>query len=389
MITFLLKKLDKAIRMAVEQEQAWLVLHDTLDSRLTGQWAEMSTEATRVNKKWTSVFLLSEQSSHSQLKTVLDLNTQEWARVINGATTKPGYTAPSWISEGIDIEKVQAKLHIDVATFGDKMTDRQTTEVYTRRKSLSSRLAAHRTNVALFIDIKLEDIGSQPTLAQETDGQPEHATLHLPSHLVRCVAMTECSRCIIEVEKIIRRSECFETLRRIRTACSQKSQMLIGKGKNARGEIANTRAQVMIGRLDQRVKNATADYTASYNSLKKLGLTVEHAMPLRPLDSKHFSGLMSILRGRRELGEGRKKLPWFWIVREMGVDATAAEAEAEFTESIMRKETPDIAPIAFAKVMSFMVYFGGGSNEAQPDLKICMHAFQEYSAQFPDIAMTS
>jgi hypothetical protein len=41
------------------------------------------------------------------LKTVLDLNTKEATQLINKGRTELGFTAPSWLSEGIDVEKIQ------------------------------------------------------------------------------------------------------------------------------------------------------------------------------------------------------------------------------------------------------------------------------------------
>ncbi|EUC61585.1 hypothetical protein RSOL_400650 [Rhizoctonia solani AG-3 Rhs1AP] len=310
--------------MAEEQEEAWLVLHENLDDELTAKWSGMSTEPVLVNNKWTST---------SRVRTVLDLNTKESARLMDSDSTEPGLTAPSWISEGIDIEKIQLKLRDDVIAFGEKLTDRQALEVHKRRVSLTSRINTHREHAALFIDL-LPNKLSTTSVSQETGGQPEQAVLYLPSHLSRRLDKTERSTWAIDLEKIVRKAECFECLRRIRVACSQKSQMLIGKTKNARGEVANTRAQVMITRLEQRIKSAMAEYNRSFEALENLSVEADTLNPFKKVKDTDFTGLMSLLRGVRELEEGRKRLPWFWTVRETGLKSGKDEDEEETNDAI-------------------------------------------------------
>ncbi|KAG8736210.1 hypothetical protein FRC11_002779 [Ceratobasidium sp. 423] len=320
-VSFLLKKLTEAVKMSEEQEQAWLLVHHTIDEELTSKWESMSTEPYKVNNKWTSVFLLDQSKTQSRLKTILDLNTKESTRVIDSATTEPGFTAPLWISEAIDIETVQLKLRSDLHKLGDTMTTRQTFDIYNRRVSLTNRIAMHRQHAAFFIDIMVTDVRAMPSLAQETDGQPEHASLYLPSALGKKLATTERSAHVTELEKTLRRAECLEALRRVRMACLQKSQMLIGKNKNARGEVANTRAQAMLSCLTKRISNATAEYNVSYQALKNLGVKQAELQPFQRLRESEFTGLMSILRGDRELGEGSRRLPWFWTVRGSGEES--------------------------------------------------------------------
>ncbi|KDN34713.1 hypothetical protein RSAG8_12214, partial [Rhizoctonia solani AG-8 WAC10335] len=331
-VTLILKKIQEAIKMAEEQEEAWKVLHDGLEKELTDEWARMSTEPRRVKNKWTSVFLLDESTgllilqpselmnayqelATSRIRTVIDLNNKESERLVDPGTTELGYTAPSWISDGIDIEKIQMKLRKDVASFGDKMTNRQTLEVYNRRVSLTSRIQSHRQSAAMFVDLKLHRVSALPSLAQETDGQPEEALLYLPSQMRNRLSITERSSRAIEFEQI-------------------KSQMLIGKGKNARGEVANARAQTMLNRLEQRIKNATVDYNTSFDALKKLGVTAEDLGPLKKINDEHFKGLMGPLHAARELEEGRRGLPWFWMVRELGKTGGIKEDEEELNEAI-------------------------------------------------------
>jgi hypothetical protein len=212
------------------------------------------------------------------------------------------------------------------------MSDQQALDIYNQRMALFTRITNHRHHAPHFVDI-LPNEGDLPdSLSEETDGQPEQARLHIPSQLGSRISRTERSERAIDLEVTLRRVECFETLRRVRTALSQKATILEGKRKNARGEIANTRAQTMINRVSLRITQTKDDYNRSYEALRRLGLTASRLRPLIRLQSQHFSGITSILLGQRDLHEGRKRLPWFWGVRDAEAEDETAEEQADVEE---------------------------------------------------------
>ncbi|KAG8763025.1 hypothetical protein FRC11_006400 [Ceratobasidium sp. 423] len=202
-------------------------------------------------------------------------------------------------------------------------------------EAMSTQPRLVNKNAARFLDITLTEAELLSPIAEETDGQPEYATLYLPSQLGKQVMRMERSLRVIDLEITLRRAECYETLRRVRTACMQKSQMITGKNKHAQGEIANTRAQTMISRLTTRVDNAIADYNRSFNALKQLAGS-EHLRPFQELLKTHFNGLDRILRPDREGGEGRKMLPWFWTVRDNDSRSDKEAEEEEYNEEWFR-----------------------------------------------------
>ncbi|KEP45697.1 hypothetical protein V565_248940 [Rhizoctonia solani 123E] len=128
------------------------------------------------------------------------------------------------------------------------------------------------------------------------------------------LSKTERSIRVIQIEQELRRSECFETLRRVCTGSSQYTEMIQGKKINARGEIANTRAQTFIKRLSTRVDNAQEDFNRSYQALLNLGLSAESVKPLQKLRRSDFKDLHAILSGARDVPQGHLRLPWFWHV---------------------------------------------------------------------------
>ncbi|KDN34993.1 hypothetical protein RSAG8_11967, partial [Rhizoctonia solani AG-8 WAC10335] len=88
----------------------------------------------------------------------------------------------------------------------------------------------------------------------------------------------------------------------------------------------------MLNQLEQCIKNATVNYNTSFDALKKLRVTAEDLGPLKKINNEHFKGLMGLLHAAHELEEGRRKLPWFWMVHELGKTSGIKEDEEELNE---------------------------------------------------------
>ncbi|KDN34992.1 hypothetical protein RSAG8_11966, partial [Rhizoctonia solani AG-8 WAC10335] len=207
----------------------------------------------------------------TRLKKVLELNLLESACNIDNDSSELAFTAPTWLSDGLDIEKLQKRPRDDINSYGKRMSDKQIVDISTRKTAISSRITTHRSHASHFIDIRPAKTSNLGSLSEETDSRPEIADLHLPSHIYKSVTRTEQSLRIVKMEEELRRAECYETLRRVRTTTSQKVQITQGKHQNARGEVANTHAQTMITRLAVCVKQAKDDYNQSYQALINLG----------------------------------------------------------------------------------------------------------------------
>ncbi|KAG8714485.1 hypothetical protein FRC11_008287 [Ceratobasidium sp. 423] len=96
----------------------------------------------------------------------------------------------------------------------------------------------------------------------------------------------------------------------------------MGKQKNAQGEVANTHAQAAITWLTVCMSNVITEYTQSYDTLLTLGVMPCNTLPLQPLSIKQLDGLMSLLKGDQNLGEGTRHMPWFWTVHDLSSDMT-------------------------------------------------------------------
>jgi hypothetical protein len=200
-------------------------------------------------------------------------------------------------------------------TFGKQITDRQALDIFQRRSALSGRIITHRQRASLFLDILLKTDQLSESLAEETDGRPELARLYLPRQLGDSLLPSQRSRRVQGVELKLQRVACLRALSRVRTTSIQKAQLIATKQHHARGEVANTRAQTMITRLSDRMDLAIWEYENSRTAMHKLGPVSAEDRIFKPLSSGDLKGLSSILKGDRELGEGSKQLPWFWVLK--------------------------------------------------------------------------
>jgi hypothetical protein len=219
-----------------------------------------------------------------------------------------------------------------VKEFGKSPTDRQALDTFHRRSALSSRIIRHRDDASKFLDVLISLTDTPNSVAEETDGQPELASLFLPSQLGSSLVQSERSLRVRELERTLRRVTCMRALQRIRTTSMQKSQMIIAKGQNARGEVANTRAQSMISRLTKRVDISVWEYQSSRRAMITLGISKDDSKLLQPLTTADMARLPTILKGSCDLGEGSRQLPWFWSLRSRADDGTIIDNADEYNE---------------------------------------------------------
>lgn len=344
----ILRHYPQAFKMAEEHKELWLMVHNGISHTLTAEWEAMSTEANFVDGQWTSVFLMSTAAGMfaspsclpalwfcitgtSCLRKVIDLNLRELICTMNDESTDPGFTAPTWLLEGLDIKKQQyvhlhfffthitiifrVRLHEEVKRLGKSLSAKQALKITTRRMALVTQIMSHQTHLLLFVDMKVTT-NRPDSLSKETDGQLELAELHLPSRIFTRIAMTKQSLCVIGMEQDLRRTDCYKNLCNVWTAATQKAQSIQGKNQHVCGEIANTRAQSIVTQLEACIALARQDYNHSFQALISLQLSKAELLPLQELKNSNFQHLNKILTGSCDLPQGHLKLPWFWQVCE-------------------------------------------------------------------------
>ncbi|KAG8793227.1 hypothetical protein FRC12_003444 [Ceratobasidium sp. 428] len=217
------------------------------------------------------------------------------------------------------------------------MTPRQALDCFNRRSTLSARIIRHRQSAALFLDVAPSNIYSSSSLAEETDGQPEHAPLLLPSRLGDELVSTERSQRVRRIERELRRVSSYRAINRVKLALIEKKNA-IDALKKIRGETKRSRAQAAIDRITQRIDFGCWEYNNSYNALLKVGIPKLDDSVLEPMKDSDISGVITILSTDRDLGEGYKELPWFWQVsidneKPNGPAPTAKDVQEQVDEA--------------------------------------------------------
>ncbi|KAG8781152.1 hypothetical protein FRC12_022181 [Ceratobasidium sp. 428] len=335
-VALILTKYAEATRMADEQEANWKDFNSRIhpDFRTVWEGIDIAPHYDTKTKKWTSPFISQAASATSMARALLKLNKESIGKDVD---TETGYTAPTWISEGLEIEVQQKRLMNDLKAFGHDMTPRQALDCFNRRSTLSARIIRHRQSAALFLDVAPSNIYSSSSLAEETDGQPEHAVLLLPSQLGDELVLTERSQRVRRIERELRRVSSYRAINRVKLALIKKKSAIDAKNK-VRGEIKRSRAQAAIDRITQRVDFACWEYNNSYNALLKLKIPKSDASVLQPMKSSNIDGVITILSTDRNLGEGYVDLPWFWLVsidneKPGGPAPTAAAVQKQVDEA--------------------------------------------------------
>lgn len=231
---------------------------------------------------------------------------------------------------------------------GNSPTPRQSLDIASRRKAISTRFVQHREQGLQFLPSALvEKAVSVPPSAV---GKSELLPTILPSQLPGVASPLSQFKPITEVERSLRRATCLKALQTVRSVSVQKVHTLKGKKQHVSGIRGTTRAESILSRLAARVKHARWEYDSSRQRLIAMGLTTQDARTFKPLTDSDMEGLTIALQGKDRLGDGYAKMPWYWRV-EMSKDSND-EHQIVTSGSAVRAEYEESAP-TFGYILSF------------------------------------
>ena len=148
--------------MASEQLVMWEAFDKSIEPELKKEWATLSTEPYKVNRRWTSVFLMSTSvgelfynspRTFSQItpepsvtQTLLALNLAD--KALSGASQdyEGGFTGPSWILEGIEVEAQQ----LVICSSTDMRADMGFAEAICRRRFVALVISPHQSKHLIY-----------------------------------------------------------------------------------------------------------------------------------------------------------------------------------------------------------------------------------------------
>jgi hypothetical protein len=228
------------------------------------------------------------------------------------------------------------RLKGDIKSWGNSPTPRQSLETASRRKSLAARLVEHKGLAGRYLPAHALSTIPPPSLSQQ--GRPELLPTSLPSSCVGSNPVHDAQSKVQETERSLRRVHCLKALQTVRSIAVQRAHMLKGKQQHVRGVIATTRAQGLLVRLTRRLEQARWVYNNSRARLSRLGQTPQDARTFKVLKHEDLRGLTTSLQGKDSLGDGYRRMPWYWRVNlsvnqedsdEVSIDSQSVHAEYE------------------------------------------------------------
>lgn len=160
--------------------------------------------------------------------------------------------------------------------------------------------------------------GGVPPAVQDLD-------LFLPSQLIGHVNVDQR---LLRYEFDLRIPQAHATLDEVRSLLLLRSHMYKSKNRLMRGQRQNTRSNVLLSRVEERIKAACDKYNHVYRALTALSdplLEFKWRQIFQTLEVDDVKGLTSI---DHDGSEGRKKLTWIWTIQGAGVDTSEKRTNA-------------------------------------------------------------
>ncbi|KDN43058.1 hypothetical protein RSAG8_06381, partial [Rhizoctonia solani AG-8 WAC10335] len=213
-----------------------------------------------------------------------------------------------WLSTAIELEH-SIKNYNDEAEEKAESSER----LSTRRISLGDRIRAHQRKRESFMEGAPECDSTQVlTLYDEDEDEDDIVDLAMPSSYKPETISSAGLSSIAEVEKGLRRGMCKESLQVIKQLLASRSAAYKAKDRNARGQVATTRARASIRDQDEKIQKACWRYNNSLRALKQLGLSEDDAKTFKPLSDSDLTPLKTYFDNYATQPGQKGTMSWIW-----------------------------------------------------------------------------
>lgn len=210
-----------------------------------------------------------------------------------------------------------------------------------------SKLLKHRSEAQEFTPAPAAS--APPTVLQDDmKGKPELLSTLLPSDYPSSFLESIKDSRICETERELRWANCLRALQSIRAFTIQRAHILRSHLKHARGIKAFTRAHAYAKRIADQQKSARWAYSHSRERLLRLGMNAQDQKTFLQLKDSDLRELNNFKADRRELGDGRIRLPSYWRVGlaeerdALTTVSTRGQARLEYDNSECAQPGPNI-----------------------------------------------
>ncbi|KAH9478096.1 hypothetical protein JR316_0010334 [Psilocybe cubensis] len=324
------RKAKEAIHERKEHVESFIEFDAVLPKDTTSEWTQMC-QAWEKDPKQPNPFALAKNANITESDVRLRLACKESEAVKRGDSLALHVdVSPSvLISQGLQLEELQARLSIDTAKLGPHSTSLQQTKILERSNSLKRRIDAwtavqhlYMPGVVLYRS-KIDANTAIPVAIQDI----KLFLLSYNGYTLRCSSLP-----LLKCEWEYRYAQAEESLNSLRGFLLLRSHMFKSKKRHSRGQRMQTRSLGLLAAVEEKVKFATKTYNVAYNALEALSTPLVQCawrQILRPLLDTDVTGLTSMDYSG---SKGRKKLSWIWKVHGMGEDAEKS------TQAVLRVE---------------------------------------------------
>ncbi|KAF7314813.1 CxC2 domain-containing protein [Mycena kentingensis (nom. inval.)] len=175
----------------------------------------------------------------------------EEVRAGRGETFKGKMTGVAFIKAGLQLENAQRRIKAEIKAT-NTMTAERASQIDELRVSFFKKLRSWQTQQAVFMPIStmLREEEEERRNREEPAPAAEDTKLWLPSDLSDTQRRTAGVRGLAKIEGRLREGQCGDALVRVRGSLQAKHHMVNHRNANAVGQMASTRSNTVIGRID-------------------------------------------------------------------------------------------------------------------------------------------
>ncbi|KAG1793209.1 uncharacterized protein HD556DRAFT_1432380 [Suillus plorans] len=317
----LLRKMDEANKESEAHQMVFEELHGVLKPETTEtwkieieDWEDNPNDSSVTNPFEAKVIPITQAAVRLRLAQLEAAELQQGTDISMHADVSPSI----FITSGIDLESEQRRLKVYREKQGRHPTDTQLGTIQRLQNALQRKIDTWRHLQMLYTPAaQLMESGAELPTSDVIES--ENCQLWLPSAL--CSKHKHCNERLLATEWDLQHAQAGDALEEIRQSLRLRDYMYTFKRDWIRGQIANTRAQNALSRVESRAMAAADKYRAARAALSDLACVLqkvgwEHRYKV--LDKKTDVRGMSV--PKRGESEGRRQLSWIWLVEGIGDD---------------------------------------------------------------------
>ncbi|KAF7327632.1 CxC2 domain-containing protein [Mycena kentingensis (nom. inval.)] len=225
----------------------------SLEPWMRREWQQMIDAWNADNSRPNPYVLKGKQAGLTESEILAELKKAELedVREGRGETLKGKMTGVAFVKAGLQLENAQRRIKAEIKAT-TTMTAERASQIDELRVSFFKKLRSWQTQQAVFMPIALalREAEEEDRNREEPAPAAEDTKLWLPSDLSDAQRRNASVRGLAKIEGRLREGQCGDALARVRGSLQAKHHMVNHRNANAVGQMASTRSNTVIGRID-------------------------------------------------------------------------------------------------------------------------------------------